>query len=340
MARAGLYQSEVKKARDALIAEGRHPSVDAVRVALGNTGSKTTIHKYLKELEAEDGGPGARKASIGEALQDLVERLAARLHEEAEVRVATVETQRLAQERLHGAQLLAVQGELTKTCDQLQQMAAAAEGERALHERARAGLQEEAIARHLAEHQAADLRERLLEHDGHLRSLEEKHAHARDALEHYRQSIKEQRDQDQRRHEQQVQQLQAEIRLLQQDQAVKRDEVTRLNREGAKLVAELSHAKQVLYDQQAAGREQLKRIEQLQVLEAQFAGQAAHLQATTNRLASADQRIEALNAQVRERELALAAAQATVVAQQGITADLRSLLIDTARTGAEGVAPG
>jgi hypothetical protein len=28
--------------------------VDALRVALGNTGSKTTIHRYLKELEAED----------------------------------------------------------------------------------------------------------------------------------------------------------------------------------------------------------------------------------------------------------------------------------------------
>lgn len=35
MARAGLYQSDIKKARDALLAQGRYPSVDAVRVALG-----------------------------------------------------------------------------------------------------------------------------------------------------------------------------------------------------------------------------------------------------------------------------------------------------------------
>ena len=102
----------------------------------------------------------------------------------------------------------------------------------------------------------------------------------------------------------------------------------------------LAIAKQALYDQQSAGREQLKRIEQLQLLEAQFAGQAAQLQATTNRLASADQRIETLTGQVRERELALASAQATVAAQQGITADLRSFLIDTARTGTEGATPG
>ena len=53
MARAGLYKTEVQTARDSLIAQGKHPSVDAVRVALGNTGSKSTIHRYLKELEAD-----------------------------------------------------------------------------------------------------------------------------------------------------------------------------------------------------------------------------------------------------------------------------------------------
>ena len=81
MARTGLYKSEVKKARDALLAKNKNPSVDAVRIELGNTGSKTTIHKYLKELEEEDGGAGGRKASISEALQDLVSRLAAQMHE-------------------------------------------------------------------------------------------------------------------------------------------------------------------------------------------------------------------------------------------------------------------
>ena len=55
MARSGLYKSDIQKARDRLLAQGKHPSVDAVRVELGNTGSKSTIHRYLKELEEEDG---------------------------------------------------------------------------------------------------------------------------------------------------------------------------------------------------------------------------------------------------------------------------------------------
>ena len=47
MARSGIYKSEVVRARDALRAQGRHPSIDAIRVELGNTGSKATIHRYL-----------------------------------------------------------------------------------------------------------------------------------------------------------------------------------------------------------------------------------------------------------------------------------------------------
>ena len=88
MARGGLYKSDVQKARDSLRAQGKHPSVDAVRVALGNTGSKTTIHRYLKELEEEEGQGVGAKVAISEALQDLVARLAGRLHEEAEAVVA------------------------------------------------------------------------------------------------------------------------------------------------------------------------------------------------------------------------------------------------------------
>ncbi len=47
MARSGIYKSEVLRARDNLLAKGRNPSIDAIRAELGNTGSKTTIHRYL-----------------------------------------------------------------------------------------------------------------------------------------------------------------------------------------------------------------------------------------------------------------------------------------------------
>ncbi len=87
MARTGLDKEEVRKARNALLAQGRHPSLDAVRIELGNTGSKTTIHKYLKEIETEE-GLTAKPSSLSDALQTLVASLAERLRHEADVVVA------------------------------------------------------------------------------------------------------------------------------------------------------------------------------------------------------------------------------------------------------------
>jgi len=59
MARGGVNKAVVQIARTAILARGEHPSIDAVRIELGNTGSKTTIHRYLKELDdgSEPAGP-------------------------------------------------------------------------------------------------------------------------------------------------------------------------------------------------------------------------------------------------------------------------------------------
>lgn len=86
MARSGLSKAEVKASRDRLLAEGRYPSVDAVRLDLG-TGSKSTIHKYLKELHEDDSLAGGIKRNDTErSLNTLVEQLAGRLHDDADRR--------------------------------------------------------------------------------------------------------------------------------------------------------------------------------------------------------------------------------------------------------------
>lgn len=86
MARIGLLKSDVEKARESLLAQSQYPSVDAVRIALGNTGSKSTIHKYLKELDEEQGADAGtvQASTLSDALHDLVTRLAARLQSEAD----------------------------------------------------------------------------------------------------------------------------------------------------------------------------------------------------------------------------------------------------------------
>jgi chromosome segregation ATPase len=332
MARTGLYKSEVKRARDALIAQHINPSVDAVRVALGNTGSKTTIHKYLKELE-EDGGADGRKASVSEALQDLVARLAAQLHDEANAGLNEVHVQSVEQRRQHAEVLTTMQKEVEALSAQLQRADTAVAQEAVAHGRTRESLQNESISRHTAEQQVADLKERLAENEAHSQSLEEKHKHARDSLEHFRQSVKEQRDQDQRRHEQQIQQLQAEMRQLQQSLIVKQDEVTRLNQEGARLVGDLSHAQKQVYDQQSSHRQLEQKLESQHVveqrnkaLETLLSEKDIQAQSLSEQIVAGMAKAEALAGQIRDLELALAAAHAKIEAQQGFATEFRAYL--------------
>lgn len=74
MARAGIYRTDVEKARRSLLAKGQHPSIDLVRTELGNTGSRSTIHRFLKEIEVDELAPTGAKPAITDALQDLVRR--------------------------------------------------------------------------------------------------------------------------------------------------------------------------------------------------------------------------------------------------------------------------
>lgn len=79
----------------------------------------------------------------------------------------------------------------------------------------------------------------------HIQSLEEKHTHARQALEQYWDSVKTQREQEQQRYEHQVQQLQADLRISQQTQSVQQNEVSNLKEQVLRLSTQLNNSQGV-----------------------------------------------------------------------------------------------
>ena len=89
----------------------------------------------------------------------------------------------------------------------------------------------------------SDLEDQVQDKQAQVASLEDKHQHAREALEHYRASVKEQRDLDQRRHEQQLQQVQAEQRQLRETLAIKQEELTGATQETTRLFAALTETR-------------------------------------------------------------------------------------------------
>lgn len=336
MARAGVYLSDVKRARDALVADGRHPSIDAVRAALGNTGSKTTIHKYLREIEAGEGG---RKAGVSDAIEALVTQLADRLQAEAATEVEAMRARMAALQGAHEHAQAALESQLVDVRQALEgvsrQLASTEDNLAEL----KAQLSGEQIARHTAQQRSRDLGERLADAERHQASLEEKHRHARDSLEHYRTSSKEQREQENRRHEQQVQGLQAELRQAQLAASVKQEDLTRLNKEAAALATELGASKQALHLEREAARSLAQKVEQLQAGESRIAVLEAQLAESRARAAEAEQasaRDAALCTELREQkatlEVQLDGAKAALTLEERL-ARLDKAVFGAARTG-------
>ncbi len=238
MARGGINKAVVQTARLAILARGENPSIDAVRIEMGNTGSKTTIHRYLKELDDSETRLTITEAPIDDELGELVSRLAQRLKEKAQEPIDLA----LAQFEQQKAALLTQLETLEEVHGQLKQQfdiqAAALAEESAALQTASTSLQTEQTRNAGLSQACSDYELRINDKDDQIRSLEEKHLHARDALEHYRTAIKDQREQEQRRHEGQLQQVQAELRQAQQSALVRQDEITQLHRDNERLLIE------------------------------------------------------------------------------------------------------
>lgn len=235
MTRGRIYKSEVKAARDALLREGTNPSLDAVRIALGNTGSKSTIHRLMKELEAEESDTGTPTGALSDTLAAVVGQLSGQLKAEAEALVAEGKERAdalVSAAKTEVAQLTTLNREAS---DQIQRLQLAMDAQATAIQHLEQAVRERDTAAVAWEERVAGLERQLAEREAHLVSIETKHGQAREALEHFRQAAKEQRELEARQHEQAVQALQVELRRATESVATKNDELLTLNRDNARL---------------------------------------------------------------------------------------------------------
>ncbi len=325
MARAGIYKSEVLRARDKLRATGRHPSIDAVREELG-TGSKSTIHRYLKEIEEEEGPATGNRVAVSEAIQDLVGRLAARVNEEAEERVTTAQARHAEQLTQHQQAAAALKTEAQSTRQQLEHTQRALADEKTAHGKTGETLSHKTLENTQLAQQVVDLQERLAAEERHRQSLEEKHQHARQALEHFR-----------RKHEQQVQYLQAEVRTVNETLATKQQEAVHALQDNARLLGDLSRAQGDLHQAQ----EELRGLRPLkdelgfaQRRTEELGRRLVEQDAAVQQLGTSNQQLQAkldgLLAANQQLELTVAAAKSSVTAQEHVVASLLERFSTTA----------
>lgn len=337
MARSGIYKSEVVRARNKLLATGVNPSIDAVRAELGNTGSKTTIHRYLKEIEEEEGGTTGTKVAVSEAIQDLVGRLAARLNEEADARSAEALAVSAASIARSQQEIATLKEEGLATRVQLEQAQRSLATEKSNHTKTQEALSNKTLDATQLSQRVVGLQERLDGEERHRQSLEEKHQHAREALEHFRTSAKEQREQEQRQHDQQVQYLQTELRKITDILTGKQQELMRAQQEDVRLIGDLSRVQAELHQAQEELRKlrplkealafEQRRTEELgQKLVAEV---AAHQTLATN-ASELQAKIDGLQEEKQGLALDLAVAKAAVTAQEAMVASMLQRLSATA----------
>ena len=326
MARTGISKYLVQQARDAVVARGEHPSIDAVRVELGNTGSKSTIHRYLQELAHAEGARLDDEQLLSATLRTAVAGLSRQLRAQACALVESAESRHAAEASALRADSVRLQRALADVQAQAGQLGEALASERAAHAATHEALQAERVHGAALGNENAALGLRLAEHVGHIQSLEDKHRHARDALEHYRQSVKDQRDLDQRRHETQVQQVQAELRQHAQTLVAKQDEVTHLSHDNARLAAELTEARRELRAAQQTLRETQRARDDLVAVQARL--EAAHATLTEQlMLAEAARQAlvaeeHALQTRAATQEASARGLQARLDAQESLYTDL------------------
>lgn len=263
MARAGITKYSVEKARNTLISNGVNPSIDAIRVELGNTGSKTTISRYLKELEAEESVQLEDEALLSEGIKEIIAKLASKLHQEAKELVDKSETRFKetvdnleANSRVLTKQLNEQTTQLEESDSLINQLSVSNQSLQNEIEALRAKIND-------SNSRNKELTSVLQEKGEQIDTLKESHQHTRDSLVHYRESVKEQREQELRQHEQQVQQLQGEIRQLNQTLIVKQTDITNLNIDNSRHVTELTNLRKIQLSLENKIDQQVLNIEKL-----------------------------------------------------------------------------
>lgn len=338
MARTGVLYSDVMKAAQIVAADGRNPTVDTVREALGSTGSKSTIAPLLKRWKEEQQRDGGIKTESGLPAELMT---AMRGVYDKQQRDLAQQLDSAMQE--HRALLASAQEQLKKTEGERLKLA---EVRTALTQELRATQQALAQLKEEHHHRAvtlatlhsdnAGLAQRLADRGEEIAALNRQLAQVRSQFDHYQEASAVQRQEERQAEQQRSSRLEQENAQLQQrlqgQQATLAQQELRLSQ------LQQEHA-QVLAEA-AAGRDTVAALRpERDQFEYQYLQAAASADALLGKLESAMQALGdakvALAAQ--DRQMALQEQHAASVQQrsEGLMQERDQLLREHAQLSAQ-----
>lgn len=221
MARPGIMYVHVADAAARLAAQGKNPTIDSIREALGGTGSKSTIAPLLKRWKA------AHQDTVAQAELGLPVELVLALKGVYEKVQADAALRYQQAEQIHQAKTIALQEKLQQAFAEQEALCNAHDGQaRALAAaNARIQLQDETVHRQdvvLASlgSEKIGLEQRLADRATEVTSLTQQLQQVRVQFEHYQESVAQQRAGELQAAEQRHNRLEQELAELRQRQLV------------------------------------------------------------------------------------------------------------------------
>lgn len=213
MARPGVTYAEVAEAATQLLGQEKNPTIEQIRILLGS-GSSTTIAKHLKKWKESQKSTSllAAKENLPEELVTLLKGLWERVIDHSEMKLHTIETrfENTTAELQNELQKYKTNNQRWQNLfNQWQQEKENLSNEKISHEKTIDELQKNLLALQ-AKHDASyqQLEEKQVRVDELNRLLTQ----SQNNLEHYRESVREQRLVEQQQFLQQKQELQIEIK--------------------------------------------------------------------------------------------------------------------------------
>lgn len=227
MARAGITHAEVEQAASDLAADGKNPTVDAVRAALGGTGSKSTIAPMLKRWKsAHREQVLAQQEGLPQELLEVVKGLHAHMQQAAQLQVQAAQSGAqavVAECRQQLSDADAAMAELAGRRDALESDLAQEKIRREQLETAHQALQ---LAYATAQAQGAGLVQRLADRQNEVDSLNRQLHQSRTQFEHYQEAAAAQRASEREEAQQRCNRLEQEQGELRRSLAGQQKTVT------------------------------------------------------------------------------------------------------------------
>ncbi|OIR06067.1 chromosome partition protein Smc [mine drainage metagenome] len=298
MGRAGIHYSHVAKAAAQLAADGKNPTVDSVREALGSTGSKSTIAPLLKRWKEEhqDAVVGTELGLPAElllAMKGVYEKLQTDINQQLE---QVNETHRIA---LQTATDLVRQLETDNRLLYEEKIGLSAELKQAQDALALLQVEHHSQSVTLATLQSdnAGLQQRLADRAAEVAALNQQQTQTRTQFEHYQEATAAQRAEERHAAEQRIARLEQDLSSAQQRLQGLQSTIAQQETELTHLRPENTHLKET-------ARASQDELASTQLERNQLAYQFREITTTNQMLTS---KFEAVQQELTESRMALAA---------------------------------